>query len=135
MSEFEYVGCFLDCDILKRSVDPLRIDPLKNNKLNSHVTFEYLPDHVFTELFGTAITVTIIGYGNDGENEGLQVTLTSDNDQINEMIQNIPVPHITLAVSDGGYAVNTRYLHFSPIEPITIVGHYGGHQNIMEEDT
>lgn len=133
MHNYEYVGCFFDYRELAELVTPIRKDALKNNKLTPHVTFEYKPDTVLTELFGTAITATIIGYGNNGENEGLKVVLSSDNEIINRMSRKIEVPHITLAVSDVGKAVNTRYLDFAPIAPIKIVGWYGGYEYRKEE--
>lgn len=127
MHNFEYVGCFFDYRELTELVAPIRKNALKNNKRTPHVTFEYKPDSILTELWDTAITATIIGYGNNGENEGLKVVLSSDNETINRMSRKIEVPHITLAVSDTGQAVNTRYLEFEPIEPMKIVGWYGGH--------
>lgn len=133
MHNYEYVGCFVDYQELSELVAPIRKNALPNNKPKPHVTFVYKPDTVLTELFGTAITVTITGYGNDGENEGLKVSLASDNDTINAMSKQIPVPHITLAVSDSGQAVNTRYLNFADIDPIQIIGWYGGHEDEEEE--
>jgi len=127
MHKFEYVGCFFDYEELKELAESVRKSPLELEKTTPHVTFEYRPEAVDESLFGTEITVTAIGYGNDGENEGLKVTLTSNNATINEMIKRIPVPHITLAVSENGKAVNTRYLDFTNIQPFTIKGHYGGY--------
>jgi len=127
METYEYVGCFLDHATLAQAVQSLRTSPLKNEKRTPHVTFEYNPACVNTDLFGTPIRVTVTGYGNDGENEGLRVVLTSDDERINAVIRGIPVPHITLAVSDTALAVNTRYLHFEDVAPIQLTGAYGGH--------
>lgn len=127
MSNYEYVGCFLDYAELSEKVKDLRQNPLQNEKYKPHVTFEYKPISVNKELLGQKIFVTIIGYGNNGENEGLQVSLSCDNELLNSMIQNIDRPHITLAVSSSGKPVNTKFLDFYPIEPIHIVGVYGGH--------
>ena len=91
-----------------------------------------MPETVPEELLGQAVSVMVTGYGNDGHNEGLQITLTGYHPTINEMIAQIPVPHITLAVSDNGQAVNTRYIQFSPIEPFPLAGYFGGH---LEEET
>ena len=126
MQKFEYVGCFFDYEELKGMTASVRKFPLEVEKTTPHITFEFGPETVDESLFGTEITVTVIGYGNNGENEGLKVTLTSDNDIINEMIKKIPVPHITLSVSENGKAVNTRYLDFTSIHPFTIKGYYGG---------
>ena len=46
--------------------------------------------------------ITIIGYGNDGLNEGLKVVLKADNLVIQHMIDKIEIPHITVAVSNEG---------------------------------
>ena len=127
MANYEYVGCFLDYGELSEKVKDLRRDPLQNDKRNPHVTFEYMPAVVNEALFGQEILVTIVGYGNNGENEGLQVSLSSDNAIIDGMIRRIDRPHVTLAVSDSGQAVNTKFLDFYRVEPIRIVGHYGGH--------
>lgn len=135
MSYFEYIGCFFDRDELFRKVAHIRRDPLPNEKQSPHITFVYAPEHVPVELFGQTVSVMVTGYGNDGHNEGLQVTLKGDHPAINEMIARIPVPHITLAVSDDGQAVNTRYIPFAPIEPFELVGYFGGHleEEILQE--
>ena len=127
MGKYKYIGCFFEYESLYGVVKKLRKHPLAIEKTVPHVTFQYKPDFVDTSLFGIPILVTIIGYGSNGENEGLLVELTSDNEQINSMIRQIPVPHITLSVSENGQAVNTRYLDFTLFEkPMQIVGHYGG---------
>ncbi len=132
MYKYEYIGCFFDKDELFRKVVHIRKNPLPNEKQEPHITFVYAPKNVPEELFGQAISVMVTGYGNDGHNEGLQVTLTGNHPTINEMIAQIPVPHITLAVSDDGQAVNTRYIPFFSIEPFQLVGYFGGH---LEEST
>ena len=132
MENYEYIGCFLNKEELFEKVKYLRQSPLPNEKKRPHITFVYKPATVPEELFGQKITVTVSGYGNDGNNEGLQVSLIGNHPVIDEMISRIPVPHITLAVSDIGHAVNTRYLSFFPIAPFTLMGHFGGH--IDKED-
>lgn len=127
MANYEYVGCFFDYEELSLKVRSLRRNPLECEKLCPHVTFEYAPNAVDTSLFGEKIFVTINGYGNDGINEGVRVTLSSENKRINDMITNIVCPHVTLAVSKAGKAVNTRYLAFDDVMPIHIVGRYGGY--------
>lgn len=129
MCKYEYIGCFFDREELFRKVAHIRKNPLPNEKQAPHITFVYAPRTVPEELFGQRVLVTVTGYGNDGHNEGLQVTLTADHPTIKEMIAQIPVPHITLAVSDDGQAVNTRYIPFLPIEPFPLVGYFGGHLN------
>jgi len=108
-------------------VKRLRRNPLECEKLFPHVTFEYAPSNVDVALFGEKIFVTIDGYGNDGTNEGVRVTLSSENKKISNMIPNIVCPHITLAVSKTGKAVNTRHLSFEDVTPIHITGRYGAY--------
>lgn len=129
MHNYEYIGCFFDREELFRKIAHVRKNHLPNEKQAPHVTFAYAPEAVPEELFGQLISVTIIGYGNDGYNEGLLVTLSGYHPAINQMIAQIPVPHITLAVSNDGKAVNTRYIPFTPVEPIPITGQFGGFLN------
>lgn len=126
MSEFEYIGCFFDYDELSGLVKSIRTNPLLNEKFNPHVTFKYMPDKVDVKLFGTKVKVTVTGYGNNGENEGLKVSLSCENEVLNKMIEKIEVPHITLSVSKNGAAVNTRYVDFNDIPSFEITGTYGG---------
>ena len=127
MTDYEYIGCFFDREDLLKKVAHIRKAPLPNEKKRPHITFVYGPESVPEELFGYPVSATVIGYGNDGRNEGLQVTLCSENPVLQEMIDRIPLPHITLAVSDDGEAVNTRYIPFSPVEPFALTGHFDGH--------
>ena len=130
MCEYEYVGCFFDFDEFSALVAPLRRGALSGDKKKPHITFQYMPESVNPELFGQEIEVTVLGYGNNGVNEGLKVSLRSENPEINRMIEKIAVPHITIAVSESGQAVDTKYLEFAEIEPFTIKGHFGGHIDI-----
>ncbi|MBE7002218.1 MAG: hypothetical protein E7421_05965 [Ruminococcaceae bacterium] len=136
MKKYEYIGCFLDREELFQKAAGIREKPLCNEKQKPHITFVYAPKSVPEELFGQTISIMVMGYGNDGHNEGLRVTLTSNHPTINEMIAQIPVPHITLAVSNDGQAVNTRYLCFSPVKQFSLVGYFGGHlqENTEQED-
>ena len=68
-----------------------------------------------------------MGYGNNGLNEGLKVYLKADNPAIQNMIDHIEVPHITIAVSNEGRPVNTKGLVFENINPIEMEGEYGGY--------
>ena len=130
MSDYEYVGCFFDYNELSEKVKHLRQMPLKIEKTKPHITFEYKPSCVDTKLFGTKICVEIIGYGNNGENEGVLVIPKCDNEEISKVLSTIKTPHITLSVSECGKPVNTRYLTFNAVEPIHIVGYYDGHIDI-----
>lgn len=124
---FNYIGCFVKSGTLHKAIRSIRQKPLENDIQFPHITFSYMPEEVNQELFGTLVSITVIGYGNDGNNEGLLVQLSSENIDVQEMIDKIQVPHITISVSNNGQPVNTRYLSFSAIEPIHLTGKVGGY--------
>lgn len=125
--EFRYIGCFLQYDQLNRALSLINRVSLSNVIKNPHITFAYRPEFVDESLFGKAIKVCIIGYTCDGKNEGVKVTLDSDNQVINKMAAQISVPHITLSISDDSESVLTKYLSFEMLdEPIEITGVFGG---------
>ncbi|MCQ2571294.1 MAG: hypothetical protein MJ154_03570, partial [Candidatus Saccharibacteria bacterium] len=78
-----------------------------------HVTTKYRPkkDEIHPELFGERVTITITGYGIDGENEGVAVTICPTSPELMEAYSKIPRPHITLSISENGKAVNTAGLN------------------------
>ena len=124
--DFRYIGCFLDPEELARKVKPLGKQRLERVIANPHVTFRYHPETVDRSLFGEKIVVAVVGYGCDGENEGLKVQLQIENPRLAKLAERIAVPHITLSVSADGESVNTRYLVFSPVEPFTLTAVFGG---------
>lgn len=123
--QYKYIGCFFDPEGLWEKTKMIRTSPLENLIQNPHVTFLYRPEIVNESLFGSCVEVTITGYGCDGNNEGVLVNLKIDQKELIELAQGIPVPHITLSLSDNADAVNTRYIHFEPVEPITVQGIFG----------
>ncbi len=126
---YTYVGCFVDKDELEEKLQHTVRTKLWRTIEAPHVTFEYQPREVDEELFGEKVQIRMTGYGCDGQNEGVKVELFSANPKIAEMIQKIPVPHITLSVSACGKPVDTRDLRFEPMEPVEIVGIYGAYTN------
>ncbi len=124
---FRYIGCFLDSEELAGMVALLGKERLARVIANPHVTFRYQPDTVDSGLFGEKVLVTAVGYGCDGENEGLKVELQMENPRLAKLAEAIAVPHITLSVSKDGESVNTRYLDFTPIAPFTLTGVFGGY--------
>lgn len=128
---FTYVGCFVDPGEFRSVIRHIRREPLEEDIRHPHVTFAYRPEQVDRSLFGERIRIIVVGYGNDGQNEGLKVRLRTGNPAIQSMIDQIEVPHITIAVS-GGEPVNTRYLSFHEISPIELEGKYGGHTSCGE---
>ena len=126
-SECTYVGCFISYEKLMEKLNISNRHRLSREILNTHITFVYKPSVSYESLFGEEVRVMVTGYGINDENEGLAVKLSSDNAELNELINRIEVPHITLSVSSHGESKNTRYLTFSEIEPFEIVGKFGGY--------
>jgi hypothetical protein len=124
---FIYVGCFVDFHVFQNAINGIRSNPLKNDIQYPHITFAYRPNEVDQSLFGTTIQFHIVGYGNNGKNEGVKVELSSSEPALQRMIEKLQTPHITIAVSSRGKPVDTRMLHFKEIEPITLTGEYGGY--------
>ena len=69
-----YIGCFVSPEELMEKLSGIREDGLENTIKTPHVTFAYRPEAVDRNLFGEKVGITIIGYGNDGTNEGLKYT-------------------------------------------------------------
>lgn len=91
-----------------------------------HLTLAFKPKDAFLNKFGTVATIKIIGYGNDGDNEGYLCEITPEDEFLKNQIKDIKVPHITLSVSADGKPVNTSGLDFYPIDkPFIIKGVYG----------
>lgn len=141
MDYYMYHGCFVDKhqlkDIINNSSLKLSRTALEKEIEFPHVTFKYAPKDidVATSLFGSHIKVVAVGYGNNGENEGLLVKVFSDIPWLQEKIDKIPVPHITLSTSATGEAKNTSNLDFREIEPIEMTCIYGAytHEMALEE--
>lgn len=124
---FIYVGCFIKekefTEILQR-VPGKRLERLIEHP---HITFVYEPEKVDESLFGEEIKIRVVGYGNDGENEGVKVELFTKSTILQDMIGDISVPHITISVSKEGKSVNTNQLNFHTIDPFEISGKFGGY--------
>ena len=118
---FIYVGCFIRLHDFQNAIKEIRTTPLENDIQDPHITFAYKPKEVDQSLFGTPIQIKIVGYGNDGENEGLKVHLSSSEPRLQNMIDELETPHITIAVSNEGKPVNTKRLIFEEIEPIKLI--------------
>lgn len=124
---FIYIGCFIKdkefAEILQR-IPSNRLDRIIDNP---HVTFAYRPEKVDESLFGEEVKIKVVGYGNNDENEGVKVELFTSNTTLQNMIDGIGKPHITISVSKKGKAVNTKQLDFCPINSFEINGKFGGY--------
>lgn len=122
-----YIGCFVPEDEMSVIFSRLGKPRLARAIAFPHVTFKYRPAEVDESLFGEKLAIRVVGYGNDGSNEGVRVTLSAENAVISRMIGGVAVPHITLSVSGSGKPVNTKFLRFSSVEPFEITGYFGGY--------
>ena len=121
-----YTAVFVDNEDLKYAIKDIRRNRLENDIEHKHVTVEYKPkEKVPAYLLGKTVHIKIVGYGCDGKNEGLQVELHPENDELNEMINKIKVPHITLSIGKGCKAKDTSDIEFTDIDPIEIDGVFG----------
>lgn len=125
--KYHYIGCFLPFEKLMGKCKELKLQHLERVIRSPHVTFVYEPDSVDESLFGEKVEIKVIGYGNNGINEGFQVEIFSSNERIVKMARRIPVPHITLSVGEHGKPVDTKKLDFAPIEEFMIEGWFGGY--------
>ncbi len=126
METILYIGCFLDFQELHRLLKSYDRQVLYRTITHPHITFSYRPEEIPWELFGTKIKVRCIGYACDGENEALQVAFTDLSPDLQQLADQIAVPHITLSVAQNGRSVNSGKLHFHPIDPFAIEGIFGG---------
>lgn len=129
-----YVGYFLEPDQLSALLDGLDSQGFGGRRLRReigcpHVTLGYMPQDAHEDLFGETRSMTVVGYGNDGRNEGVEIVLGNDaNDTLIELGRSVPLPHVTLSVSEDGRPVDTRDIEFQPLdEPIELTGRFGGY--------
>ena len=78
---------------------------------------ELLPKRVM----GKQVSITVVGYGNDGRNSGFQVVLPEEVRSLFGM----KVPHITMSLAEGAKAKDTGNIRFQKITPFTITGIIG----------
>ena len=126
MSTINYIGCFLDKSVVGEYAEQQNSERLHRVIEHPHVTFEYKPKVIPYELFGLIVTVRVIGYGCDGENEAFKVEFENLSKELVPLAQLIEIPHITISVSENGEAVNSRNLNFIPIQPVYLQGVFGG---------
>ena len=127
MSKYYYTGCFLDYPSSKTIKKKRPGRALSNPNDILHMTIQFQPDCIDEKLFGERIRIKVIGYGIDEENEGFLVEAHSDNHDVQQLIDSIEIPHITMSISANGKHRNTRNLNFKRIEPFIISGIYGGY--------
>lgn len=101
-----------------------------------HITTEYMPEMTHDNLYGAEVTVHITGYkygtsrdetdGSTSENEGFKVEVTSENPQMQQLLDSIDKNwHITGSYTNA--ARYTAYMDFSDADPTDFVltGRFG----------
>ncbi len=124
---YRYIGCFFDLLELLQALRQLPGKRLARVIAYPHVTFSYQPQQVDERLFGTPVQVTVTGYGCDGENEALQVRLCCREPALQQLIDAVGQPHITVSVSEGGQPVNSNRLQYTAVAPFALHGCFGGY--------
>lgn len=136
-SQTIYSGVFVDPDELYKQFPPSLDHPIRD----PHVTVAYRPssEKIFLDELGSDAIIRVLGYGNDGKNEGLLVEVAASSPIIQKTLNERVAPdkngemkavrmHVTISISKDGEAVDTRNLDFKPIQssepPITIMGNY-----------
>lgn len=122
-----YTGVFVNAKDLERLLEEHGVMRTKlwREIPNTHVTIQYRPEQVDESLFGCSVDVRVVGYGVNGQNEGLLAELICANEKVKKLCERVEVPHITLSVSKTGKPVNTRYVRFQAVQnPFTISGVY-----------
>ena len=119
-----YTGLFISPEELYSRRQATLEKPIEH----PHVTTAFKPDSDQLHLaqIGSNAKIYAIGYGNDGENEGLLVKVEADSLEVQEACDALEIPHITLSTSRRGQAKNTAFLEFTPLEePIELDGQFG----------
>lgn len=129
MNKIKYIGCFFDREQLQEALKPLERTPLQRPIAQPHITVVYRPREIPVALFGLKVTAKVTGYGCDGENEALQVELIDPPQGLRQLVEKIPVPHITLSVSADGEPVNSSRLDFQRVAPFFLEGVFGAMTN------
>ena len=83
-----------------------------------HVTTKFAPEvsDLHIDELGSAAKITVIGYGNDGINEGFLVKVAADDPVMQAVLDKVRNPHITLSYSEGGHPKDTVDLDFRPLK-------------------
>ena len=130
-----YAGIFLNPDDVYGKFPP----QLAHKIRDPHITTAYRPsaEKILLDALGSGAKIIAVGYGNDGNNEGLLAEVITEDpalqkvlDEREEMTDDAgevkPVPiHITLSISEAAKAVNTRNLNFQPLDtPVELTGIY-----------
>lgn len=92
-----------------------------------HVTLHFRPvgANVYSNLWGSKAELTVVGYANDGKNEGVLVKIKAEDPILQSLYSSVETPHITISVSDDGKPVDTAKLDFQLCDPVTLHATFG----------
>ena len=136
---YYYEAIFLDKDEVLNAFRQAAPDYPKNDLTppEFHVTTAFQPEEKHTSLYGTKVTVHIVGYASgtvhrddgagESSNEGFLVELSTDNEEMQALLDSYDkVWHITGSYSAEGYY--TEFLDWSKTTPmdVTLTGTFGG---------
>lgn len=110
------------------SAQGITSQPLDERTLHPHITFGFKqkPDEEFNEIHKIN-GIKVIGYGNDGRNEGIACEIP---DKFKPLYHGSDVIHITLSKTHDSKAVDTAYIDYKPIaKPFYISGQAGAYYN------
>ena len=120
-----YCALFPDREMFRQAIKNLRSSPLPHEVEALHMTVAYRPQDYHEDLLGRTAVITICGYGNDGKNEGFLVKASSEDPQLQILLDKVGAPHITLAVAEGGIMADTAKIMFQEINHVSFPAKYG----------
>lgn len=86
--------------------------------VDQHITFQFGDLDRFPEdLMHKTYKVKIIGYAEDGKNEGYLVEIPKE---LKEFYKGAKNPHITVGIANGGKPVDTAKLRFRSVTPFVV---------------
>lgn len=123
--KYLYLGIFVDSTDLFSLFPPTLEKVIEYPHITLGFKMPYESEVLLEPLFNMPVNILIQGYGKNETNEGVRVSVLTDNIVLNQFLSEIVVPHITLSVSEDGKPVNTKNVQFMPIEPSVITGKVG----------
>lgn len=100
---------------------------LKSVVEHQHMTTQFMPTFYHTIMYGKKAKFKVVGYANDGKNEGLKIVMIEGDEKMRALYGLAPNPHITLSVSEEGKPIDTGDLNFYEIENGPVLeGVFGG---------
>lgn len=124
-----YTACFINRNELLSAMEANGLSGRHLDRIIDfpHVTLLFRPEDPREEIFGVEVLIEVYAYGNNARNEGLAVNVVSDNAVINELLQGVQVPHITVSVAEDAKPVDTARIKFKRTAPFILRGVYGGY--------